>query len=599
MHNLIGRLQLFTLVVAVIALMGSSYTHAKDNLILVLDSSGSMAGQIDQRVKLDIARSAIGDLLTKLKPTTQLGLVAYGHRRKGDCGDIETIYQLGKPDAQSIMQAVGELRAVGKTPLSSAVRQAAEQLNFTEEKATVILVSDGKENCGSDPCRLGRELKAQGVDFKVHVVGFDIKTEESAGLQCLAESTGGTYVPVGSAQDLESAIYEAVQVAEAPAATPAPAPEPAPEPEPAVEPGLRIDAVVSEGGAPWKATLGLKILSAKAGLDGKRKEIANAWRVKNGHTFKNLPAGSYLVEAVLPDHRHIVRTAEIELAENDAKTVTVNLNIGQVRFDASLSEEGKPYAGGLGWTVFGLKKDLGGKRKKIANFWRVKSGQVFWLPAGKWHIEGVIADARYLTVNREIAVEAGGGEAHAFSFNAGTVRFDAFLASESAAYTAGLGWTILSKTKDLSGKHKKITNFWRVKSGSIFLLPAGSWLVDGVLADHRHVTTSMTVDVAPGSEALHEFDFKAGRIRFDVTVGGQATGGGLGLTVFGLEKDLAGKQKKIANFWRVKSGHITVLPEGKYQIDGLLADQREVKGTQQIEVTAGDEKAVTIDLKTQ
>ena len=32
---------------------------------------------------------------------------------------------------------------------------AATKLNFTEERATVILVSDGNENCGVDPSELG------------------------------------------------------------------------------------------------------------------------------------------------------------------------------------------------------------------------------------------------------------------------------------------------------------------------------------------------------------------------------------------------------------------------------------------------------------
>ena len=42
---------------------------AEDNLLLVLDSSGSMAGQIDGEVKLDIARSAIGELASCRPPS--------------------------------------------------------------------------------------------------------------------------------------------------------------------------------------------------------------------------------------------------------------------------------------------------------------------------------------------------------------------------------------------------------------------------------------------------------------------------------------------------------------------------------------------------
>lgn len=586
----------FALLAALIASLtyfGVSPSVAQNKVILVLDSSGSMAGQIDNAVKLDIARSAIGDLLGKLEPTTQLGLVAYGHRRKGDCGDIQTIYQVGAPDRNAIMQAVSKLRAVGKTPLSAAVRQAAEQLNFTEDKATVILISDGIETCNADPCELGRELSAKGLDFKVHVVGFDIGADESAGLQCLAEATGGLYVPAGNAEALANAIHQAVKVAETVK------PEPVPQPEPVAETGLRIDVVVSDGGPAWEGAIGVKILGEEANLDGKHQEIADAWRVNSGHIFKNLPTQTYVLEVTLPDHNHITRSFNIDVQADRAQTVTVNLDIGQIRFNASLSDDGPAFEGDLGWTVLAREKNLSGEQEQIAEFFRVKSGTVFWLPAGAWQVNGVLADARYMTTTKDLSVQAGGGQAHDFSFDTGTVRFDAGLTPEDDAMSEGIGWKIFSTSKDLSGNRELVTEFWRVQSGDIFLLPAGDWLVTGVLADHSHVTTEKTIHVEQGSEVAHGFDFDAGRVRFDVTVDNQPTPDDLGLNVFSAEQDLAGNRSSIAEFWRVRSGHIAILPAGAHYLTGLLADKRDVTGETTFEVNAGDEKNITIDLTLQ
>ena len=56
--------------------------------------------------------------------------------------------------------------------------QAAESLRHVEQKATVILVSDGEETCNLDPCQVGRELEAAGVDFTAHVIGFDVANPE-------------------------------------------------------------------------------------------------------------------------------------------------------------------------------------------------------------------------------------------------------------------------------------------------------------------------------------------------------------------------------------------------------------------------------------
>ncbi|RJQ79670.1 MAG: hypothetical protein C4519_10885 [Desulfobacteraceae bacterium] len=97
---------------------------------------------------------------------------------------------------------IAALNAKGKTPLSAAVQQAAKALRYTEEKATVILVSDGLETCDADPCALAMS----GVDFTVHVIGFDITKEEQARLRCLADKTGGLFLAAGNAQSLSDAL---------------------------------------------------------------------------------------------------------------------------------------------------------------------------------------------------------------------------------------------------------------------------------------------------------------------------------------------------------------------------------------------------------
>ena len=145
-----------------------------ERAVLVLDVSGSMWGQVDNSPKISVARDVIGKLVRNWNPKVRLGLTAYGHREKGNCADIETLVPVGKVDANAIMSIVNNLNPKGKTPLSDAVRQAARDLKYTEERATVILVSDGKETCNANPCAVASELEKNGIDFTVHVVGFDL-----------------------------------------------------------------------------------------------------------------------------------------------------------------------------------------------------------------------------------------------------------------------------------------------------------------------------------------------------------------------------------------------------------------------------------------
>lgn len=187
--------------------------------MLVLDASGSMWGQIGGKPKVEIAREAVAGMLATWPEDEWLGLIAYGHRRKGDCADIEVITPPKRLDKTAFSRDVNALQAKGMTPITASVRLAAEQLKFTEQKATVILVSDGEETCKADPCALGRELENAGIDFTAHVIGFDLPQGPArAQLQCLASSTGGKYIEARNAAELNQALDEVVQAPAAPRA---------------------------------------------------------------------------------------------------------------------------------------------------------------------------------------------------------------------------------------------------------------------------------------------------------------------------------------------------------------------------------------------
>lgn len=207
------------------------------NTVLIMDGSGSMWGQVDGVAKITIAQEVVGTLLADFPPEQGLGLTVYGHRERGECTDIETVVAPAAGTAQQIANAVNSIKPLGKTPMTDAVIAAAEALRYTEEKATVILVSDGVETCNPDPCAAARLLEEAGIDFTAHVIGFDIGSdaEALAQMQCIAEETGGQFLTADTADQLTAAL---TQVATAPE----------PEPEPALVP-TTFTAVIEGTGA--------------------------------------------------------------------------------------------------------------------------------------------------------------------------------------------------------------------------------------------------------------------------------------------------------------------------------------------------------------
>ncbi len=222
---------------ALLAAGGLAAHDENRDVMVVFDMSGSMWGQIDGVAKVEIARGAFDGLLADWDANSiSTGLIAYGHRERGNCADIETLATPG--DGSDIAKLVAGLTPIGKTPLSDAVRQAAKVLRFTEEAATVVLLSDGVENCSADPCAVGAELEALGLDFTAHVIGFDIVNGDKAQLQCLARATGGQYFDASDAGELASAMDGVIQATAKPATEALP--EPVVEPEQAEDVTIRI-----------------------------------------------------------------------------------------------------------------------------------------------------------------------------------------------------------------------------------------------------------------------------------------------------------------------------------------------------------------------
>jgi len=209
------------------AFLAATTAGADENVMIVFDGSNSMWGQIDGTAKIEIARQTMENLLGDWVEGRNVGLMAYGHRRRGDCGDIEVLVEPAQNTQNVILERIQQITPTGKTPLTDAVEAAANALSYSDTPATVVLISDGLESCERDPCALAQALERGGVGFTAHVVGFGIGADEdTSSLACIADNTGGEYITASSAEELGTAL-SAVGSAVAQSN-----PEPEPEPEP-------------------------------------------------------------------------------------------------------------------------------------------------------------------------------------------------------------------------------------------------------------------------------------------------------------------------------------------------------------------------------
>ena len=184
-------------------------------VVVIFDGSGSMWGKPDgeQKTKLVLARDALRLSLKHAQLETRIGLMSFGHRRSGDCNDVETII---KPEAGTYDRISGVLEKHnprGRGPLTQALREAAKELGPQSAPASVILIHDDLDNCQLDPCSALGDLRRAHPKVQVHVVSMAMKREDAQKLQCLTKSTGGRHYEAATTTQVNAAIDEAIKLA--------------------------------------------------------------------------------------------------------------------------------------------------------------------------------------------------------------------------------------------------------------------------------------------------------------------------------------------------------------------------------------------------
>ena len=186
----------------------NAQSESPSPIIFIYDASGSMWGQMEGKTKMEIASSVLSKSINDFADNQKIGLVAYGHRKKGDCNDVETLVPLSNTSKSKVSSAIQNIKPLGKTPLAYSATTVIDQLRNSNEKATIILITDGIESCNGNICEVVKAAKKEGIDFKLHIVGFGLKAGETDQLKCAATAGDGNYYDAADASGLGDAMSE-------------------------------------------------------------------------------------------------------------------------------------------------------------------------------------------------------------------------------------------------------------------------------------------------------------------------------------------------------------------------------------------------------
>jgi Ca-activated chloride channel family protein len=187
--------------------------------MIVFDASGSMSGNgwgygsvtAGMVSRIDKVRATLAKILPKVTRLRRVGLISYGPGVWNQC-NVHLDLAPAANAAAPIMAAINALIPAGKTPLTAAVSQAAEVLDFRAKPGVIVVVTDGEETCGGSPCDLGEHLSGEAAQLTVHIIGLRVKGYTWTGEQsvveakCLAERNRGLYLTVETEEELMQAL---------------------------------------------------------------------------------------------------------------------------------------------------------------------------------------------------------------------------------------------------------------------------------------------------------------------------------------------------------------------------------------------------------
>jgi len=201
---------LFALIIAV--QLNAQNKETSSPIIFIYDASGSMWGEMQDKTKMEIAADVMTTSINNLPDNQKIGFVAYGHRKKGDCKDVEFLVDVENGTKSEVNQSIKAIKPLGKTPLAYSAVQVINKLREAKLKATIILVTDGIESCSGNICDVIKAAKKEGIDFKLHIIGFGLKNEDTKQLECAAEAGNGNYYSAADAGALGDVLDNATTV---------------------------------------------------------------------------------------------------------------------------------------------------------------------------------------------------------------------------------------------------------------------------------------------------------------------------------------------------------------------------------------------------
>tara|TARA_B100000780_G_scaffold161872_1_gene113187 strand:- start:23345 stop:24712 length:1368 start_codon:yes stop_codon:yes gene_type:complete len=179
-----------------------------NRILFVFDASQSMLARWQSGRKIDIAKKLLVNMTDSLKDVEnlELALRVYGHQSNyppQDCNDtrLEINFLPANIAADMIKGKLSMIRAKGTTPIATSLEESAKDFPDNNSRNIIILITDGKEECGMDPCSVSRLFAKKGIILKPFVIGIGLDESWKENFDCV-----GTFFDASNEKDFTNIL---------------------------------------------------------------------------------------------------------------------------------------------------------------------------------------------------------------------------------------------------------------------------------------------------------------------------------------------------------------------------------------------------------
>lgn len=150
----------------------------RTRILVLFDASQSMLARWQSDTRMNIARNMLNSLLDSIETidNAEVALRVFGHQKRfppQDCDDTRLEVPFGPQSIDRIRLRLRSLQPRGTTPIAATLLAAAGDFPPCSDcRNIVILITDGLEECGGDPCAAARELHKIGFEFRPYIIGI-------------------------------------------------------------------------------------------------------------------------------------------------------------------------------------------------------------------------------------------------------------------------------------------------------------------------------------------------------------------------------------------------------------------------------------------